>query len=72
MEKECNDLLKLIKTSIKYSRISRFYDFYEYPTEGFLFKKLRTEVIFFAKKRHWRSESGLGKTYLIINQKSSL
>jgi len=61
MEKEGNDLLKLIKTSIKYSRISRFYDFYEYPIERFLFKKLRTEVISFAKKKTLEVGVGTGK-----------
>ena len=61
MEKEGNDLLKLIKTSIKYSRISRFYDFYEYLIERFLFKKLRTEVISFAKKKTLEVGVGTGK-----------
>jgi ubiquinone/menaquinone biosynthesis C-methylase UbiE len=61
MEKKCNDLLKLIKTSIKYLRISRFYDFYEYPIERFLFKKLRTEVISFAKKKTLEVGVGTGK-----------
>lgn len=61
MENKCNDLLKLIKTSIKYSRISRFYDFYEYPIERFLFKKLRTEVISFAKKKTLEVGVGTGK-----------
>ena len=39
------------ETSIKYSRISRFYDFYEYPIERFLFKKLRSKVVSLAKKK---------------------
>jgi ubiquinone/menaquinone biosynthesis C-methylase UbiE len=49
------------KTSIKYSRISRFYDFYEYPIELFLYKKLRTEVISFAKKKTLEVGVGTGK-----------
>lgn len=49
------------KTSIKYSRISRFYDFYEYPIEHFLFKKLRTETISFAKKKTLEVGVGTGK-----------
>lgn len=45
------------ETYIKYSRVSHFYDFYEYPIERFLFKKLRTKTIFFAKKEDIRSRS---------------
>jgi len=49
------------ETYIKYSRISRFYDFFEYPIERFLFKKLRTEAISFAKKKTLEVGVGTGK-----------
>ena len=49
------------ETSIKYSRISRFYDFYEYPIERFLFKKLRSKVVSFAKKKTLEVGVGTGK-----------
>lgn len=49
------------ETYIKYSRVSHFYDFFEYPIERFLFKKLRTEVISFAKKKTLEVGVGTGK-----------
>lgn len=49
------------ETYIKYSRVSRFYDFFEYPIERFLFKKMRTEAISFAKKKTLEVGVGTGK-----------
>ncbi len=48
-------------TYIKYSRVSHFYDFFEYPIERFLFKKMRTEAISFAKNKTLEVGVGTGK-----------
>ncbi len=49
------------ETYIKYSRVSHFYDFFEYPIERFLFKKMRTEAISFAKNKTLEVGVGTGK-----------
>jgi len=49
------------KTAEKYSRISHFYDTFEYPIERLLFQKLRTKAISYAQKNTLEVGVGTGK-----------
>ena len=49
------------KTAEKHSRISHFYDTFEYPIERLLFQKLRTKAISYAQKNTLEVGVGTGK-----------
>ena len=60
------------KTSKKYSRISRIYDFLEFPAELLVFKKLRREAIYLARGKILEVGVGTGKNLPYYNRDADL